>query len=101
MSIEEEIIQIAGDTECLRNIAEKGCAKVAPLDLSGSLEFYSKHFEEIADMVNGTIDNTGCTIIEIIPGWDKTDPLASRPYNRNLLVWFIIGEIAQELSEGD
>jgi len=100
MSIEEEIIQIAGDTECLRNIAEKGCSKVAPFDLSDSLEFYSRHYEEIADMVIETMDNTGYTLVEVVPGWDNSDPLASRTHNRNLLAWFAIEKIAQELLEG-
>ena len=63
-----------------------------------TLAFYKKYKGEIAVLLQRELAETGCTIAELLPDWDTSDPLCLDTQNQNLLAWFGFETAARDLA---
>ena len=64
-----------------------------------TLAFYKKYKGEIAALLQRELAETGCTITELLPDWDTSDPLGLDTHNQNLLAWFGFETAARDLAD--
>lgn len=64
--------------------------------------FYRRHRDEIAELLQEILDDTGEGISQLFGGkWDDLDPLANDMGNQNLLAWFGFEEMARKVAQGN
>jgi len=101
-SIADEVRQFVADGGCLEDVVEHGCASGSVPGLiyyADTAAFFSRHREEIVQLVGELVDGTRCGLGELFRDWDNSDPLANEAHNQNLLAWFGFEEVAQHLLE--
>ncbi len=61
-------------------------------------KFFDEYVDEINDTLSEVMENTGCSMEELFGDkFDKSDPLITGCYNKNLLAWFVFEETSYQL----
>ena len=84
----------------LNDVVTHGCISGVVSSLiyyNDTVAFYHKHKEEINDLLNELLQETGLSPNELFRDWDNSDPLALDTHNQNLLAWFGYEEAARRL----
>ena len=84
----------------LRDLAYGGCASgMVPYLVYNRdvLAYDEKHGAECARVVQSVARDCGCSIGELLRGWDNDDPMALELNNRTKLVWAGFEETAQRI----
>ena len=89
-----------GYISALSDLMQHGCQSGMVSSLiyyTDTTAFFKEHRQEIQALATELADGCGCSIGDLLRGWDKSDPFANETTNQNLLAWFGFEETARQL----